>query len=207
MRIITVSREFGSGGREIGKRIADNMGIAYFDKEIISKVAERSELDEGYVEAVLDRGLFRDIPVTFGHSISNMSSFNYTTQKIISEQQKLITELAAAGDCVIVGRNADIILRDLQPLKLFVYADMQSKIERCKQRAPEGEHLTDKQMAKMIKRINKSRARTHAYLSSVPWGAKESYHLCVNTSDTDIKAMAKLLSEYAEHWFERKVNK
>ncbi len=207
MRIITVSREFGSGGREIGKRIADNMGIAYFDKEIISKVAERSELDEGYVEAVLDRGLFRDIPVTFGHSISNMSSFNYTTQKIISEQQKLITELASAGDCVIVGRNADIILRDLEPLKLFVYADMASKVARCKERAPEGENFNDKQMAKMIKRINKSRARTHAYLSAIPWGNKEGYHLCVNTSDTDIKAMAKLLSEYAEHWFDRKISK
>ncbi len=204
MRIITISREFGSGGREIGKRIADNMGIAYFDKEIISKVAARSELDEGYVEAVLDRGLFRDIPITFGHSISNMASFNYTTQKIIAEQQKLITELASADDCVIVGRNADIILRSLDPLKLFVYADMSSKVARCKQRAPEGENFDDKQMAKMIKRINKSRARTHAYLSAVPWGNKEGYHLCVNTSDTDIKAMAKLLSEYAEHWFERK---
>ncbi len=204
MRIITVSREFGSGGRELGKRIADNMGIAYFDKEIITTVAERSELDEGYVEAVLDRGLFRDIPVTFGHSISNMSSFNYTTQKIISEQQKLICELAAGGDCVIVGRNADIILRDMQPLKLFVYADMPSKIERCRQRAPAGENLTDKEMAKVIKRINKSRARTHAYLSAIPWGDKEGYHLCVNTSDTDIKAMATLLSEYAEHWFARR---
>ncbi len=204
MRIITVSREFGSGGRELGKRIADNMGIAYFDREIISTVAERSELDEGYVEAVLDRGLFRDIPVTFGHSISNMSTFNYTTQKIISEQQKLICELAAGGDCVIVGRNADIILRDMEPLKLFVYADMPSKAARCRSRAPEGESLSDKEMIKIIKRINKSRARTHAYLSAIPWGAKEGYHLCVNTTDTDIKAMSVLLSEYAESWFARK---
>ncbi len=204
MRIITVSREFGSGGRELGKRIADNMGIAYFDREIITTVAERSELDEGYVEAVLDRGLFRDIPVTFGHSIANMSSFNYTTQKIMEEQQKLICELAAGGDCVIVGRNADIILREYQPLKLFVYADMPSKVARCRSRAPEGENFGDKELAKMIKRINKSRARTHAYLSATPWGAKEGYHLCVNTSDTDIKAMSILLAEYAESWFAKK---
>ncbi len=203
MRIITVSREFGSGGRELGKRIADNMGIAYFDREIIATVAERSQLDESYVEAVLDRGLFRDIPITFGHSISNMSSFNYTTQKIISEQQKLITELASGGDCVIVGRNADIILEGQKPLKLFVYADMPSKVARCRARAPEGENFSDKDLTKMIKRINKARARTHTYLSAIPWGAKEGYHLCVNTSDTDIKAMAALLSEYAEHWFAR----
>ena len=203
MRIITVSREFGSGGRELGKRIADNMGIAYFDREIITQVSERSQMDEGYVEAVLDRGLFRDIHVTFGHSISSMSTVNHSTHKIIAEQQKLITELATSQDCVIVGRNADIILRDLDPLKLFVYADMSSKIERCRARAPEDEHLTDKEMAKMIKLINRSRAKTHSYLSHIPWGDKEGYHLCVNTSGTDIKAMAKILAEYAEHWFAR----
>ena len=205
MRIITVSREFGSGGRELGKRIADNMGIAYFDREIITQVAERSQTDEGYVEAVLDRGLFRDIHITFAHSISGMSTVNHTTSKIIAEQQKLITELATAQDCVIVGRNADIILRDYKPLKLFVYADMHSKVERCRVRAPEGENLTDKELAKMIKLINKSRAKTHSYLSPIAWGDKEGYHLCVNTSDTDIKAMSKLLAEYAESWFERQV--
>lgn len=203
MRIITVSREFGSGGRELGKRIADNMGIEYFDREIITQVAERSKLDEGYVEAVLDRGLFRDVHITFGHSISSMSTVSPTTHKIIEEQQKLITELASTRDCVIVGRNADIILRDLNPLKLFVYADMNSKIERCRRRAPEEERLSDKELAKMIKLINKSRARTHSYLSNIPWGHKEGYHLCVNTSDTDIKAMSKLLAEYAESWFAR----
>ncbi|MBO5203947.1 MAG: cytidylate kinase-like family protein [Clostridia bacterium] len=203
MRIITVSREFGSGGRELGKRIADNMGIAYFDREIISAVAEGSQFDESYVEAVLDRGMFRDIPVTFGRSIANMSNVSHTTQKIVAEQHRIITEMASHGDCVIVGRNADVLLRDMQPLKLFVYADMQSKINRCRSRAPEGEDLTDKEMAKMIKRIDKARARTHAFFSEVRWGAKEGYHLCVNTTDTDIKALAGILADYAEHWFSK----
>ena len=203
MRIITLSREFGSGGRELGKRIAENMGIAYFDREIITQVAERSRIDEGYVEAVLDRGLFRDIHVTFGHSIASLSTMNNATHKVIEEQQKLISELAASQDCVIVGRNADIILSDLDPLKIFVYADMRSKIERCRKRAPEGEELTDKELAKKIKLLNKARARTHSFLSDIPWGNKEGYHLCVNTSDTDIAVMARILSDYAEHWFER----
>ena len=202
-RVITISREFGSGGRELGKRIADKMGIAYFDREIISAVASGSEMDEAYVEAVLDRGLFRDIHITFGHSIASMTTVNHTTQKIIAEQQKLITEMATHNDCVIVGRNADIILKEQNPLKLFVYADMESKIARCRERAPEGEGLADKEMAKMIRRINKSRARTHSYLSSIPWGNRAGYHLCVNTTDTDIKAMAELLADYAEHWFAR----
>lgn len=201
MRIITVSREFGSGGRELGKRIADNMGIAYFDREIITEVAKRSQFDEGYVEAVLDRGLFQDIHVTFAHSIAHIDTINHTTQKIMMEQQKLITELAARGDCVIVGRNADIILKDENPLKLFIYADMASEVARCRARAPEGENLSDKEIAKMIKRINKLRARTHSFMSSVPWGNRAGYNLCVNTTDTDIKMLAEVLSEYAENWF------
>ena len=201
MRIITVSREFGSGGRELGKRIADKMGIAYFDREIVTKVAEGSQLDESYVEAVLDRGLAREIPVTFGRSIANMYAITHTTQRIVSEQQRIITELASHGDCVIVGRNADIMLRDLEPLKLFVYADMPSKIQRCRERAHEDEHLSDKEMARMIKHINKARARTHSFFSSIPWGDKEGYHLCVNTSGTDIKLLADHLANYAEHWF------
>ena len=128
---------------------------------------------------------------------------NNATHKVIEEQQKLISELAASQDCVIVGRNADIILSDLDPLKIFVYADMRSKIERCRKRAPEGEELTDKELAKKIKLLNKARARTHSFLSDIPWGNKEGYHLCVNTSDTDIAVMARILSDYAEHWFER----
>ena len=203
MRIITVSREFGSGGRELGKRIADKMGIAYFDREIITEVAKRSELDEEYVEAVLDRGLFRDIHVTFGHSIATIGTMHHSAHKIMIEQQKLITELAAHNDCVIVGRNADIILKDENPLKLFVYADMESKIARCRARAPEGEHLSDKEMARMIRRINKSRAKTHTYMSNIPWGNRAGYQLCVNTTDTDISVMAELLADYAEHWFAR----
>ena len=78
---------------------------------------------------------------------------------------------------------------------------MPSKIKRCRERAPEDEHLSDKEMAKMIKHINKARARTHSFFSSIPWGDKEGYHLCVNTSGTDIKILADHLANYAEHWF------
>lgn len=203
MRIITISREFGSGGREIGKRMADNLGIAYFDKEIISAVAERSKLDVNYVEAVIDRGMFRDIPLSFGHSITNMDVITNTTQKVVSEHLKLLTEIAARGDCVIVGRNADVMLSERDPLKLFVYADTASKIARCRERAPEGEDLTDKELMKKMRRIDKSRARTHAFLSGIPWGAREGYHLCVNTSGQNIKSLAAVLSQYAEKWFEK----
>ena len=203
MRIITISREFGSGGRELGKRIADNLGIAYFDREIISTVAERCKMDERHVEAVLDKGMFREIPVTFGHSITHSTSITHTTQKIVEEQHKIINELAEQGDCVIVGRNADIFLEEYQPLKLFVYADIDAKVKRCRERAPTDEHLSDKKLAKMIKRIDKARGRTHAFYSDISWGDKRGYHLCVNTTDTDIKALASILADYAKQWFNK----
>ena len=204
MRIITISREFGSGGRELGKRIADTMGIQYIDREIITEIAQKIDVNENLVEAVLDRGMFRDIHITYGHTFATFSPVNHTTQKIISEQQNIIKQMAEENDCVIVGRNADIILEDHTPLKLFVYADMKSKIARCQGRAPDGEHLSDKEMEKMIRKINRSRAKAHSYMSHIPWGDRAGYHLCVNTTDADIKAMASLLSEYAEHWFENK---
>ncbi len=203
MRIITISREFGSGGRELGELIAKKLGFAYFDKEIISIVAERSQMDEHYVEAVLDRGMFREIHMTHhGHSIANMSSVTHTARRIIDEQHKIINEIAEKGDCVIVGRNADVFLAEHEPLKLFVYATGEAKLARCRERAPENEHLSDRSLKKIIKRIDKMRARTHIFYSDIPWGDKRGYHLCVNTTDTDIEALAGILADYARHWFE-----
>ncbi len=203
MKIITISREFGSGGRELGELIAKKLGVACFDKEIISTVADRSQLDEHYVEAVLDRGMFREmIPVTHGHSIVHTSTITHTARQIIEEQHKIINEIAERSDCVIVGRNADIFLAEHKPLRLFVYATDEAKLARCRNRAPEDEHLNDRALKRNIKRINKARARTHAFYSDIPWGDKRGYHLCVNTTDTDIEMLAGILADYAKHWFE-----
>ncbi len=202
MKIITISREFGSGGRELGELIARELGFAYFDREIISTVAQRSQLDENYVEAVLDRGMFREIHLTHAHSIAHASSITHTARQIIEEQHKIINEIAKNGDCVIVGRNADVFLEKYKPLKLFVYATEDAKVARCRERAPEDEHLSDRSLKKIIKRIDKARARTHAYYSDIGWGDRRGYHLCVNTTDTDIKALSHILADYAKHWFE-----
>ncbi|MBE6578031.1 MAG: cytidylate kinase-like family protein [Ruminococcaceae bacterium] len=202
MRIITISREFGSGGRELGELIAKKLGFAYFDREIITTVAERSQMDEHYVEAVLDRGMFRELHITYGHSIAHTSTITHTARQIIEEQHKIINEIAEAGDCVIVGRNADVFLAEHEPLKLFVYATDEAKLARCRERAPEDEHLSDKALKRSIKRINRARGRTHAFYSDIPWGDKRGYHLCVNTTDVDIEVLANILADYAKHWFE-----
>ena len=160
MRIITISREFGSGGRELGKRLADALGFAYYDREIVSSIAEKCNLDEGYVENVLRKGLTINVPVTFGHTFyfySDPTSENEL--KVLNTQQQIIKELALRGDCVMVGRSSGIILEKYNPLRLFVYADMEWKVKRCRERASAEEHLTDRELEKKIRQIDKSEAK------------------------------------------------
>lgn len=130
MKIITVSREFGSGGRELGKRLSDCLGWPYYDREIISAVARRNALDEGYVEDALEQGDFRGVPLTIGRTFAYLPSMPHDSRQLLQEQRRVLRALAAHGDCIIVGRNADLILAEHRPLKLFVYADLESRLRR-----------------------------------------------------------------------------
>lgn len=203
-KIITVGREFGSGGREVGKRLADELHIAYYDREIISEIAKKSELDENYVESILEKGLPSTMFLTFGHTFS---SFQLVTESsamnILSAQREVVRKLAGK-DCVIVGRCADLILKDLHPFRLFVYADEKSKLERCRKRAPEDEQLSDKKLLKKMKKIDKSRKRIHDMYMETKWGERDGYDLCVNTSGVDIKKIAPSLAEYVNRFYENK---
>ena len=207
MGIITISREFGSGGREIGKRLADDLGYAYYDKEIVEAISEKHSLDENYVSYALDGGMFRNVPLHFGRTFSYSPTLMSNETKLFAEQNKLLKEIAAKGNCVIVGRAADVILREFHPFNLFVYADMPAKVQRCQERAAEDEHLTAKQMERKIKRIDADRKRYHGMISDVMWGDKHGYHLCVNTTDRDIKALVPLLGQYIRLWMEEHSSK
>lgn len=202
MKIITVSREFGSGGREIGKRLADELGVSYYDREIISAIAEKSSLDEEYVENIIEGGIKRTYPITYSHTFSYMPALMGAAPGLISQQHAVIKELAAKGDCVIVGRGADIILEKENPFKLFVYADMKSKIARCRSRETGDEILSDKELERRIKRIDKARKESHDILSPYSWGERQGYNLCVNTSGTEIKAIVPSIADYIKIWFE-----
>ena len=107
-RIITVSREFGSGGREVGKRLAEKLGIAYYDREIITAVAQRSGLAEEYIASVSERGVDTYYPITFGHTFAYASALIDPQVEVMAEQNKLLRSLSEKGDCVIVGRCADV---------------------------------------------------------------------------------------------------
>ena len=204
MKIITISREFGSGGRELGKRMADILGFDYYDSEIITAVAQNSGMDADYVENVLDDHGWQKFPVTFGGTIASYPYMHSVKVDLLLEQKNVIENIAALGkDCVIVGRNADVLLSQHQPFSIFVCADADSKVSRCMERAPEGEQLTEKELLKKMKQIDKQRAQTRAILSGSSWGQRDSYHLTVNTTGWSIKELAEAVAVYADRWFGR----
>ncbi len=198
MSIITVSREFGSGGREVGKRLADILGYSYYDREIVSEIAKKTKLDENYVAHSLEKGNLGHLPINFGRTFSYPSVIMTDAVNLFSEQHKIIKELAQKGNCVIVGRAADVILKNYNPIKLFVYADKKSKLARCRERGASNENISDKALEKEIKKIDEQRAKYHELFSDIDWGKKEGYHLCVNTTDRDIKELAISLAEYVK---------
>ena len=129
MKIITISREFGSGGRELGKRLADILGCDYYDSEIIYSVAQKSGYDKHYVENMLDNHGWQKFPVTFGGTISSYPYLQSIGVELLLEQKKVIEDIAALGkDCVIVGRNADVLLSEYNPFSIFVCAETDSSM-------------------------------------------------------------------------------
>lgn len=203
-RIITIGREFGSGGRELGKRLSDFLGYAYYDKEIIEEIAKRTQLAESYVQQIVEQKAGVFFPITIGRTFQHVhhtvgSDFmlkQYTA--VYTEQANVLREMANKSDCIIVGRCADYILKEHAPLRLFVYANMDSKVERCKKKALEQEDLSDKALRKKIKQVDKSRAQYYQYYTGQRWGDRTNYDLCVNTSSISVKECAEMLAQMLE---------
>ena len=105
---------------------------------------------------------------------------------------------------MIIGRNADAILKNLNPFSIFVCADAEAKLKRCRERARNDEKLTDRELLRKMKEIDKSRARTRDFLTGSEWGQCRSYHLTVNTGDWDMKVLAAAVASFAESWFKSK---
>lgn len=204
MRIITISREFGSGGRELGKRLADELGFDYYDREIITAIAKSKGMDERYVEETLENHAWQHIPLTFRRSFNGAAAVQTGQISLLHEQTKVIQGIAKAGkDCVIVGRNADVILAAEKPFSLFVCADMDAKVCRCMERAAEGENLSRRAMESSIRRIDRIRVQTREMLTGSRWGQSGSYNLTVNTGGWSIRELTPALAAFVLRWFER----
>ena len=206
MKIITISREFGSGGRELGKRLADLTGYDYYDSEIISAVAKKCGMDEHYVENTLANHGWQNHTITFRGTLGSAAYIQSSKITLLLEQKKVIEQIAALGkDCIIVGRNADVILQEYQPFNIFVCASTSSKVKRCVERAPEGENLSEKELIRKMKQIDKNRAQTREIVGGSAWGQRDAYHLTVNTTDWEIKELVPAVADFAARWFGREV--
>ena len=176
-RIITISREFGSGGRFIGEEVAKKLGIAYYDKNIIGQIAEKSGLSPEYIQENAElspkKGLFayafsgRDIT---GKSVEDM---------VYETQRNIILGLAEKEPCVIIGRNADYILKDWDDvLNVFIHGDMPEKIKRITGLY----NVKEKEVVKMMADTDKRRRTNYNFYTDQKWGKASNYTLCLNSS-------------------------
>ena len=198
-KVITISREFGSGGRELGRRLAEALGFAYYDREIVEEIANRSELSVHYVNDILEHRPAFSFPIHTGTSFVMMEAIWNPTQAVYATQCQILKEMAEKSDCVVVGRCSDYILREFEPLSVFVYARMQHRIERCREKRPD-EERTDRQLVRMIKNIDKHRAKYYEFFTAHRWGNKRLYDICINTSHISVKDAAAVLAEYVHLW-------
>ena len=195
-RIITIGREFGSGGREFGRRLSEELGIAYYDQEIISEISKRTSLSEQYIQAIVEHQPSFSFPIHIGRSFYPATSPVFDqTMTVYQEQARIIKEMAAKSDCVIVGRCADFILKEYHPFRFFIYADMESKIKRCREKGPEEENLMEKELKQKISGIDKKRAKYYELYTRHPWGDKLNFDLCVNTTRTSIKDIVPVIAK------------
>ncbi|MBQ3403741.1 MAG: cytidylate kinase-like family protein [Synergistaceae bacterium] len=196
-RIITIGREFGSGGRELARYLAEILGYAYYDREIISEIAKRTSLSEKYIQNVAEHKPVIPFPIHTGRTF--WAVIPDYGQNVQQEQHAIIREMAAKSDCVIVGRGADYILRDEKPYRIFVYSDSEDKMRRCRENLSDdyakGAEMTDKELARRIEQINASRAEYYEFYTGQKWGDKSNYDLCINTSAChDLKKIAQAVA-------------
>ncbi len=187
-RIITISREFGSGGRTIGKRVAEELGIHCYDKELIEKLAEKTGFSERYIE---EQGEYAPTSHPFsyafvGRNIDGMSVSDY----LWNEQRKKILEIANQDPCVIVGRCADYILREREDvLNVFVHAPKEIRAKRIVEVYGE----TSVAPEKRLRDKDKKRAINYRYYTEQEWGRAQNYHLTLDSSAFGIEGCVELL--------------
>ncbi len=196
-RIITIGREFGSGGREIGRRLAEHLHFAYYDQEIVKEIAKRINMAEEYIKNIEERQPIPLLPITIGRTFTlPPNTISDQAQTVYIEQSKVIRDMAQKSDCVIVGRCADYVLRELSPFRLFIYADMKFKMERCRKKGQEKEILNDQELQRKIRSIDKARSKYYQFYTDQVWGDKKNYDLCINTSDIEIKRAVDAIEKF-----------
>ena len=202
--IITIGRQFGSGGREIGEMVAEHFGIKCYDKELLSRAAKESgfceEMIQNHDERPTNSFLYNLVMDTYSFGYNSSSFVDMPiSHKVFLAQFDTIKKIAKEEPCIIVGRCADYALSDLpNVLNLFIYGDEECKIKRIRERFSD---ITSNEKARemMIKK-DKQRQSYYNYYSSKKWGRADSYDLCINSSILGIEGTVKLIIQYIEDY-------
>ena len=196
--VITIGRQFGSGGRAVGEKLASKLGISFYDKELISLAAKDSgispeifdNVDEKAANSLLyslSMGLYN-----FGSGFSVMGDLPVNDQLYLL-QHKIIKEIAEKESCVIVGRCADYVLRDRSDcVNVFIYADMEFR----KREAVKRHGIDEARAEHIITKTDKSRANYYSFYSGQKWGMAENYDLCINASKLSEDGIVDLIIDY-----------
>ena len=198
--IITIGRQYGSAGRQIGRVLAEELGIKCYDKELLERAAKESglceELFENHDEKPTNSFLYSLVMDTysFGYSSAGFTDMPMN-HKVFLAQFEAIKKLAAEGPCVMVGRCADYALADNKDcFSVFVHADLDWRINRIAGKY----NKTPKEAKDMITKTDKSRASYYNYYTSKKWGDARSYDLCLNTSQISVEDSIELILKYRE---------
>lgn len=193
-RVITISREFGSAGRTIGKLVADKLGYKYYDKELIVKVAEETGFSQAYIK---ERGEYSPSASAFSYSFMGRSTDGMSTDDyLFSAQRKVILQLADEGDCVIVGRCADYILRDREDvMNVFIHADKKWRAKRIVEVYGANKYRPERR----VEDKDKKRRINYKYYTDREWGDYRNYDMCLNSGTLGINTCVDIIARQAKN--------
>ena len=192
-KVITISREFGSGGRELGVKLADKLGIPFYDKELISMAADDINIAEDAFQHYDEHIVVHDpLDRQFCHAFSEVYQIPMSDQIFVA-QSNVIRRLASYGPCIIVGRCADMILTD--SLNLFIYAKMKDRIRRMLELESEAES-DGKEMERRIREVDRKRKEYYQYYTGNTWGRAQNYHLCLDSGPVGVEGCLRAVLAY-----------
>lgn len=196
--IITIGRQYGSGGSDTGKRLAEDLGIGFYDKNILRMNSDESGIKESYFHLADEKAgnklLYKIInSLTPEKSAPSFGADLISADNLFRFQSEVIRKLAAEQSCVIIGRCADYVLAGTEGLvRVFLYADMESRTQRIHSK----ELYDSKEVEKNIRRIDRERRDYHRYYTGSDWEALSNYDLIVNTSKIGVDGAVKVIKDY-----------
>lgn len=200
--VITIGRQLGSGGRTIGEKLAGQLGISFYDKELIQLASQRSGLGKEFFEKADEKKSYSIFGGLFGlrGAITDepFSSYYLNNETLFKIQSDVIRELAEKGSSLFVGRCADYVLKEYpRCLNVFISADMNDRVKRV----AKIQNLPADKAKDFIEKADKQRAGYYNYFSNKVWGAAESYDLCINSSALGIDESVAFIRQFAEKRF------